>query len=242
MKLLKREISAKDGEGRVTLIPEETEDLWHLYNLLLIGDQITASTIRKVVSENATSVSAQRKRITVTIQITAIDFDPQDGGCIRLAGRNVQANAHIKLGAFHTIEIEPNRKITIYKHAWDTIILERLDEACDPTAKASVGAVVMQQGLAHVCLITDSMTIVRAKVEQSIPRKRGDASNHRKAMDKFFDKVMQSLLRHIDLKDGKIKVVIIAGPGYVKDDFFKVGLGCGLVLLYMWTWTWIGWL
>lgn len=222
MKLLKREISAKDGEGVVTLIPEETEDLWHLYNILLIGDHITASTFRKVVSETATSVTSERKRVTVTLQITAIDFDPQDGGCIRLAGRNMQSNAHIKLGAFHTVEIEPNRKITIYKSSWDTIILERLEEACDPTAKASIGAVVMQQGLAHVCLITDSMTIVRAKIEQAIPRKRGDASSHRKAKEKFFAKVMQSLLRHIDLSEGKIKVVIIASPGYVKDDFFKV--------------------
>ena len=39
-------------------------------------------------------------------------------------------------------------------------------EASDPTAKADVAAVVMQEGLAHICLITPSMTHVRQKIEQ----------------------------------------------------------------------------
>lgn len=39
----------------------------------------------------------------------------------------------------------------------------------------------MNEGLAHVCLITSSMTIVRARIESSIPRKRkGSATLHEK--------------------------------------------------------------
>jgi len=39
----------------------------------------------------------------------------------------------------------------------------------------------MQEGLANVCLVLSSMTLVRAKIEQSIPRKRhGNVSNHEK--------------------------------------------------------------
>ena len=44
--------------------------------------------------------------------------------------------------------------------------------ACDPTATADLAAVIMQEGIAHVCLVTGSMTLVRAKIETSIPRKR----------------------------------------------------------------------
>jgi len=54
-------------------------------------------------------------------------------------------------------------------------------QACDPRNIADVAALIMHQGLAHVCLITPSMTIVRAKIEINIPRKRtGGASNHDK--------------------------------------------------------------
>lgn len=39
----------------------------------------------------------------------------------------------------------------------------------------------MQEGLAHVCLITASMTLVRAKIDQVIPRKRkGNVKQHEK--------------------------------------------------------------
>lgn len=30
------------------MIPEESEDMWHAYNLIGVGDLIKASTIRKV--------------------------------------------------------------------------------------------------------------------------------------------------------------------------------------------------
>lgn len=39
----------------------------------------------------------------------------------------------------------------------------------------------MQEGLAHICLITSSMTLVRAKIDQVIPRKRkGNVKQHEK--------------------------------------------------------------
>ena len=53
---------------------------------------------------------------------------------------------------------------------WDTVSLERVDVATDVTRKADLAAVVMQEGLANVCLVTASMTLVRKKIEVNIPR------------------------------------------------------------------------
>lgn len=36
----------------IKMVPEDTEDMWHAYNLISIGDLVTGSTIRKVMSEN----------------------------------------------------------------------------------------------------------------------------------------------------------------------------------------------
>ena len=56
-----------------------------------------------------------------------------------------------------------------------------LDLACDPSKQADIGGVIMQEGIAHVCLVTSSMTIVRAKIEVTIPRKRrGNCAQHDK--------------------------------------------------------------
>ena len=60
--------------------------------------------------------------------------------------------------------------------------------ACDPTQHADLAAVVMQEGLAHVCLITPNMTLLRAKIETTIPRKRkGMCAQHDKVCLKYID-------------------------------------------------------
>lgn len=49
-----------------------------------------------------------------------------------------------------------------------------------------------QEGLANVCLVGGSCTLVRAKIESSLPRKRGAAlAGFDKALGSFFDRVLQ---------------------------------------------------
>lgn len=124
------------------------------------------------------------------------------------------------MGAYHTLDLEMNRKFRLMKHEWDSVSLERVEMACDPTKSADLAAVIMQDGLAHICLITSSMTLVRAKIEASIPRKRKNfIQQHEKALTKFYENIIQGILRHIDFNI--VKCVIIASPGFVRDQFYE---------------------
>ncbi|XP_078045291.1 pelota mRNA surveillance and ribosome rescue factor [Augochlora pura] len=217
MKLVSKFVD-KEGEGHVSLVPENTEDMWHAYNIISEGDSVSCSTFRKVQTESSTgSSNSYRVRTTLTICVESIDFDTQ--ACVlRLKGRNVEENKYVKTGAYHTLDVEQNRKFTIKKTNWDSISLERVDTACDPTQNADVAAVVMQEGIAHICLITSNMTIVRAKIDQIIPRKRkGNVSQHEKGLTRFYENVMQGILRHINFDI--VKCVILASPGFVKDQY-----------------------
>ncbi|XP_056894282.1 protein pelota homolog isoform X2 [Takifugu flavidus] len=205
---------------QVTLIPEEAEDMWHSYNLLQVGDSLRASTIRKVQTESSTgSVGSSRVRTTLTLCVETVDFDSQ--ACqLRVKGTNIEENQYVKMGAYHTIELELNRKFTLAKKSWDSILLDRIEQACDPTQKADVAAVVMQEGLANVMLVTPAMTLLRAKVEVTIPRKRrGSCTQHDKALDRFYEAVMQAILRHINFD--VIKCILVGSPGFVKDQFIS---------------------
>jgi len=219
MKLINKNVD-KDGGGSVTLMPEESEDIWHAYNLISEGDGVRASTIRKVQNESSTgSSTSNRVRTVLTIRIENIDFDTQ--ACVlRLKGRNIAENQYVKMGAYHTLDLEVNRKFTLTKSEWDSVALERVDTACDPTQHADVAAVVMQEGLAHICLITSSMTLVRAKIDQCIPRKRkGNVQQHEKGLQRYFESVMQGILRHVNFD--VVKCVLIASPGFVRDQFHE---------------------
>ncbi|TRY64755.1 hypothetical protein DNTS_017804 [Danionella cerebrum] len=219
MKLVHKDIE-KDNAGQVTLIPDEAEDMWHTYNLLQVGDSLRASTIRKVQTESSTgSVGSSRVRTTLTLCVETIDFDSQ--ACqLRVKGTNIQENQYVKMGAYHTIELELNRKFTLAKKVWDSVVLDRIEQACDPAQKADVAAVVMQEGLANLVLVTPAMTLLRAKVEVTIPRKRkGSCAQHDKALDRFYEAVMQGILRHFNFD--VVKCILVASPGFVKDQFIS---------------------
>lgn len=218
MKITHRNLD-KNNDGAVTLIPEEAEDMWHAYNLVAVGDTLKSTTIRKVQNESSTgSVSASKVRTVLTISVETIDFDTQ--ACVlRVKGRNIQENQYVKMGAYHTLDLELNRKFTLVKH-WDSVTLQRIDSACDPTQNADLAAVVMQEGLGHVCLVTSNMTLVRAKIETNIPRKRkGMCAQHDKGLTKFYDQIIQAILRHVNFDI--VKCVLIASPGFVKDQFYS---------------------
>jgi protein pelota len=79
----------RDGAGSVKLVPEDSEDMWHAYNLVREGDRVAAATMRKVVREGAggggdgglggggASGSAARVRIKLEVAVEGIEFDPE---------------------------------------------------------------------------------------------------------------------------------------------------------------------
>ena len=52
-------------------------------------------------------------------------------------------NEHVKLGAYHTLEIELQRPFSLYKQSWDVLDLDRIKQACDPAASADLAAVLI---------------------------------------------------------------------------------------------------
>lgn len=130
------------------------------------------------------------------------------------------------MGQHHTLDLELNRKFTLEKaDGWDSVALEMLKEACDTDRKAELWAVVLGEGTANICMITEHQTILRQHIEVSVPRKRkGGADGHTKGMDKFFATTLSTLLRQIDLagtQHGKTLPLLLASPGFVAQAFLQ---------------------
>eukprot|EP00002_Diphylleia_rotans_P003804 TRINITY_DN1269_c0_g1_i4.p1 TRINITY_DN1269_c0_g1~~TRINITY_DN1269_c0_g1_i4.p1 ORF type:complete len:394 (+),score=98.42 TRINITY_DN1269_c0_g1_i4:77-1258(+) len=218
MKLLRRNID-KYMEGSIVLQPEENEDLWHCYNLISVGDSVRSVTVRKIQHSSKTgSVETERVKMTLTVEVVSINYDALES-VIHIKGRNLTENEHVKAGAFHTLDIELNRDFTLSKPTWDSISLERLDVACDAKHQADLVMLVMMEGLSHLCLMTESMTVTRAKIQSSIPRKRAGSSNHEKAMEKFYEANFNAVVKHVDFSI--VKCLVIGSPGFIKEEFFE---------------------
>ena len=220
MKLLNQSF-LKDGAGYVSLIAEDGEDMYTLYNLIAVNDYLRTSTVRNVVREKANGTSSKDRIVmNLTLEIETIEFDPEKCS-LRVKGRNNEENEHVKKGQYHTLEVELNRQFTLEKTFWDSMFRDTLDVACDPVKGSEMAAIVMQEGLAHVCLITPSMTLTMARIEKKIVKKGGAAKNnsHDAGRTLFFKEIYDAMNKHINMD--AMKVIIIGGLDVTRTDFMN---------------------
>jgi len=222
MKVYPHNITA-GGSGSIKMDPKIPEDFWHVYNLLEIGDMVQSKTIRKVLASKgggSGSLGASKQKtvtVVVKIEVEGIDFD-SDSCVIRLNGRNRLENKHVQLGKYHTLELAANRAFTLEKKKWDQMHLDRIEVASNPAKTADLAVVVMEHGLAHIILITEHMTITKAKIEKNIPKKRvGSQSRHSKAITRFYKLLADHIAKDIDFE--VVKCVVLASPAFVASDF-----------------------
>lgn len=119
----------------------------------------------RVQSVTATgSTSSERVHLHLTLHVTRLEFSsssasaagaeaaqPTGGAVIptaslSISGKVAAENRFVKMGAFHTLDLEAHRNVKIIKEYWDSIALQRVEEAIVPGRGAEVGAIVCGEG------------------------------------------------------------------------------------------------
>lgn len=219
MKLINRKVLKDVEEDQVSLLPEDAEDMWHAYNLIVPGDLVHAHALRKVVTVNAGTGAAAAERIhtDLTIKVKSTFFDPVMSS-LRVSGIVASENDHVPMGSHHTLDIEVSRSFTVIKlDGWDSVSKATLAQALSDDKNGAMAAVVMQEGLANICLITQFRTVQKTRVESVVPKKRDSAADQDAGLKRFFDKTLSSLLRAVDFSDSR--PLLLASPGFVAADF-----------------------
>ena len=195
------------------------------------------------------STESHRVRLNLTVQVSHVTFSPaipantnsssstatdSSSGpapataALHISGPVTSENPHARLGAFHTLDIESNRDVRIEKvEGWDSIALARVDEAIAPGRGAEVGAVVMGEGTAAFCLLSQHMTLVTHRVSVPIPRKSSGTgtTQYEKGRAKFYSTLYDSFLRHIPYATVSLRAIVLASPGWVRDTVFDWMVG-----------------
>lgn len=123
-----------------------------------------------MVSESATgSTDSKRIRLNLTIQVKKVIFsavagddepnqpDSQPGtpaaassggSTLHVSGPVSSESQHVKLGAYHTLDLEAGRDFTLIKAegGWDSIGIDRIYEATQEAGGAEVAAIICGEG------------------------------------------------------------------------------------------------
>lgn len=195
-------------EGAIKLVPENADDLWHLGRVIEPGDRISAMTPRLVTIERGDGAEKVGKRqMFIVLKAEKIELHKTTGR-LRITGPIISGPEETQRGAYHTIEAEQGKSITIQKE-WKRFQMDILERA--KTKVPSVLVVVVDYGDAEIHMLRESGLEEKGRLSAQISKM--DES----AKPKFYSDLVAAIA-----KDGKAaERIIIAGPGFAKEELLK---------------------
>lgn len=210
----------------IQILPEDKEDLFTLHQIISKDDELI---FKKKFTSNVTEDKKKKSTdlVRLRIQVVSSEFDMRDE-FLRYKGITTEddtgrANIDIPTGKFISFKVNYSYPFTIIKQDFDKYAKQLLNEACNPEAKSDTAAVVLQEGIAHVCLLTSSSTILKQKIELSLPKKKRstDILKFNEKTEKFYKAIYNSMKKNFDMS--KLKMIILCSPGfYAKTLYEKV--------------------
>lgn len=227
MKLVSQKKGAHNtNEAILTLHPQDKEDLFTLYNIINTDDEIIVT--KKVTSKLDESGKKKSTNLTrLRLKIVSSEFEPQHEFLrfkgVTTADDNDRVNLDVPIGKFFSYTTTYAYPLTLIKNDFNPYVSKLLNEACNTESRSDMAAVVLQEGISHICLLNSFSTVLKNKIEYSIPKKKRstDVMKFDEKIEKFYKATYESMKRHFDFE--KLKVIILCSPGfYAKTLFQKV--------------------
>ena len=196
----------KENYGEIRLLPESIDDLWHLQHLIAPGDLVFATTFRSVeaATDKIRPEKVEKRPVRLGVRVEKVEFS-QHGVRLRISG---VIEHGVDVGAYHTINVETGYEISVIRR-WRPVDLERVERAVKASVFGVIHILTIEEGEAELFRLRqygpESVITVTAGSG------KGGETETRTG---FFDAVIKSIAEI----SGPL---VIAGPGFVKDDFVR---------------------
>jgi len=181
--------------------------LWHLERVLEPGDFVTARTLRKTAVKRGSEIElGENKPLTLTIQVEKTEFHKYTHK-LRLTGKITEGPEDIQLASYHTLEIDPGTTLKI-KKKWKSYQLDRLNKA--RIKKPFLLLCLIDRDQADFLSMKESGLELMGSIHYKKIKGKEDEREH------YYASILEKLER-----DEEYQHIIIAGPGFEKDNMAK---------------------
>ncbi|MDE1873640.1 MAG: mRNA surveillance protein pelota [Candidatus Micrarchaeota archaeon] len=204
-------IRYSEGTGTLKLVPGSFDDLYLLARVIGSGDRVTATTYRRF-RPNEGDVGEQ-KEVVIELLVEKVEID-KNAQKLRLMGKIISGRPmeYVKLGGYHTTTVGEGDAITIWKEEWKAYVLGMIKKAVADSRKPRLGVVAVDDEKATFAYVRgygiDIVTELYSKLSKRLKQK-----DFEQARDAYFDGMAKKIAGM------QVDVVVIAGPGFMKDDF-----------------------
>ena len=203
--------------GEIKLVPENLDDIWHLYNIIEENDLVRAVTFRtdEQKDDKKRSKKAEKKRMKLGIRVSEVKFHEFSD---RLRVHGIIEEGPQDLGSFHTLNIDTDKMepITIIKENWKDYQLKRIDEAVKLRNQPILVFVSLDEDTATVAILRQSGVQWIADISS---KRSGKMYESKDTQNDYFSEIL-SVLKANKTQDSP---VIIVGPGFTREHFLKYG-------------------
>jgi protein pelota len=213
-----RIIESDKKRGSVEVEVEDSDDLWHLYNLIDRGDTVCGNTLREVkVYRGGEDERGGRRRVYLCIKVDDLGFQTFTER-LRIKGQILTGPDDMNIqGLYHSFSVGTRDRISIVKEHWLSFHKERLERALSKERPKAVIVTIDEQN-ASVFMLRDYVMQELLTIESNIPGKYVDSGDRSAIKTKFISSVGEEIGRVLEREKSD---VIVAGPGFTKGDLAR---------------------
>lgn len=200
------------------IVPETLDDLWHISHIIEEGDVLSSKTTRRIQDTSGDKLRSDRgvkKTFYLGIEVESVSFHVFTGK-LRATGSIVSGpEEFVPLGSHHTLEVKLNTSLKIKKEYWSRYVIKRIKRAVSASKKLSAIIIVIEDDVADIGLVRQFGIEYYGPIIGNISGKRIIEKNRQKTVEEFYQKLSEAILKFVDIQN-----IIIAGPGFNKNNFY----------------------
>ncbi len=194
--------------NKVKLRPESIDDLWHLYNLIDVDDQVYATAYRRK-EEKGDKLRPERTdkvRMHLGIRVGKVEFHESEDR-LRILG-SIESGPQ-DIGQHHTLMVGPRDDVAIVKPAWKDVHFERIKRAVEASDRPTLLFVAIEDTEAVIAAARDYGLKEVATITRNPDGKMYDS---KPSEDAFLEEVVGKVAPLL-----KAQPLIVLGPGFTKE-------------------------
>src|SRR3989338_4161672 len=209
-------ISYSDDLGVLHVHPHTLEDLWVLSRVVTSGSEAEGGSWRRFKAERGVeqrAESGEKKPVRLRLKVEIVEF-AESANRLRITGIITwgEPEEFVQIGEHHTLDIEIGQAFKLHKRltAYDKHLLR---EAQDRSAKVNAIVVLIDDEKSAAYML-DPRGLKELFELRNTASKR-TPETHESLTRKFYSELAEGLKTH------KAKWLVIAGPGFDRDNFSK---------------------
>ncbi|MDE1810782.1 MAG: mRNA surveillance protein pelota [Candidatus Micrarchaeota archaeon] len=196
------------------------DDLWSVQRIIFPNDIVKSESERKFKPSEGDE--GELKKVVITLEVEKTELD-KDATRLRIMGKILDGRPieFVKLKSYHTLNIAPGDILEIQKSVWKDYIVGVVKNAVSDSKKPRLGLIVADDEKALPAYLLGYGVEFKNEI-YSRTSKRQTQKEFAEYQKKYFENILAMAANM------NVDTIIIAGPGFTKEDIKKHGEESGI--------------